>query len=145
MARRTTRLAVTSLIFATVATAAWAAGSGPKPGGYYPSASPSLSIAVGKPATTVSLYVECRPSPAVADYWDSPKLRLKHDAFSFDAKTTVDTENGATFGHYKGTILFTGKFSGGEFRGSEQIVGSVCAKRSYTAKYDKNGGGGSGK
>jgi len=88
--------------------------------GLYASTHPRLSVYVDKPPTKVQLYIGCFTSPAVVEYWDSAKLALKHDKFSFDGKTTISTENGATFGHFQGTVLFNGKFSGGKFRGTAQ-------------------------
>jgi hypothetical protein len=129
------------LILAALASAAWAATAGPKAQGYYGSKKPDLSVYVDKPATTVELYVSCATSPTSSEYWDSPKLRLKDDKFSFDGKTTIMTADGVTFGHLPGTVSFNGKFSGGAFHGSAQIVGSSCPKSSYTAKYSKDGGG----
>jgi hypothetical protein len=141
MRRRTAFLAVTPLILAALATAALAAGKGPIAGGYYASTHPRLSVDVLKPATKVTLYIGCFTTQTDVEYWDSPKLTLKNGSFSFDGPTTISTETGGTFGTTKGTVLFTGKFSGGKFKGSAQIVGSTCAKANYTAKYDKNGGG----
>jgi len=144
MGRRTAHLTVALLILAALATTAWAATKGPMPKGYYASTHPRLSVYVDKPPTKVQLYIGCFTSPAVVEYWDSAKLALKHDKFSFDGKTTISTENGATFGHFQGTVLFNGKFSGGKFRGTAQIVGSTCPKHSYTAKFERNGGGSGG-
>jgi hypothetical protein len=141
MCRRTARLTVTLLVLTAAASAAWAAGSAPKHGGYYASSSPPVSVSVSKSGTSVLLYTACRTSPSVAEYWYSPKLPLTHGAFKFDKKTSVSTENGTSFGTTKATVLFTGKFSRSAFTGSVEIVGSACAKRSYKAKYDKSGGG----
>ncbi|HWF74810.1 MAG TPA: hypothetical protein VG186_15775 [Solirubrobacteraceae bacterium] len=141
MGRKSARLAIALSILAASATAAWAAAKGPIAGGYYASTHPRLAVVALKPATKVTLYIGCFSSPSVAEYWDSAKLPLKNGSFSFDGKTTISTENGGTFGTVKGTVLFTGKFSGGKFKGTAQIVGSSCPKSSYTAKYDKNGGG----
>ena len=69
---------------------------------------------------------------------------MKDGKFSFDGKTTIMTVDGATFGHLAGTVIFNGKFSGGAFHGAAQIVGSSCPKSSYTAKYNKDGGGSGG-
>lgn len=132
------------LILSALAGSANAASSGPKPLGYYASTQPRLSVFVDKSTRSVELYISCPTSATVSEYWDSPKLKLKDDKFSFDGKTTISTANGATFGHLSGTILFTGRFSGGAFHGTAQIVGSSCPKSSYTAKYDKNGGGSGG-
>jgi hypothetical protein len=140
MGRRTAHLAIALLIFAAIATAASAA-VGPLAKGYYGSAHPRVSVYVLKPATHVQLYIGCFTSANVVEYWDSPNLRLKNNEFSFDGATKISTENGATFGTKHGTVLFTGKFSGGKFRGTAQIVGSTCPKRSYTATYKKNGAG----
>jgi hypothetical protein len=144
MGRKIALLAIALLILAAMATAAWAGTKGPVPKGYYASSHPRLSVYVDKPATTVQLYVACFTSPAVTEYWDSPKLRFRHQRFSFHGKTTISTENGASFGHLEGTVLFNGKFSGGKFRGTAQIVGSACPKSRFTAKFDKNGGGSGG-
>jgi hypothetical protein len=141
MGRKTACLAVTLLIVAALATTALAAGKGPIAGGYYGSSHPRLSVSVLRPANKVVVYIGCFTSQSVVEYWDSPKLTLKKGSISFDGPTTISTENGATFGSTKGTVLFTGKFSGGKFKGTAQIVGSTCAKSSYTAKYEKNGGG----
>lgn len=70
-----------------------------------------------------------------------PEAQAQERQLRLDGKTTISTENGATFGHVSGTIVFNGRFSGGAFHGTAQIVGSSCPKSSYTAKYDKNGGG----
>jgi hypothetical protein len=141
MVRKCALSVVAILILAVLASAAWAATDGPRAQGYYGSRKPDLSVYVGKPATTVQLYVSCATSPTISEYWDSPKLRLKDDKFSFDGKTTIMTVDGVTFGHLAGTVIFNGKFSGGVFHGSAQIVGSSCPKSSYTAKYSKDGGG----
>jgi hypothetical protein len=143
MGRRTT-LALALLILTALVGTASAASGGPKPLGYYGSSQPRLSVFVEKPPTTVELYISCPTSATVSEYWDSPKLKLKDDKFSFDGKTSISTENGVTFGHVAGTVLFNGKFSGGAFHGTAQIVGSSCPKGSYTAKYEKNGGGSGG-
>jgi hypothetical protein len=143
MGRKTAHVAVALFILAAAATTASAAG-GPVARGYYASSQPRLSVFVGKPPTTVQLYISCPTSATVSEYWDSPKLKLKNDKFSFDANTTISTANGATFGHIAGSVVFNGKFSGGAFHGTAQIVGSSCPKSSYTAKYDKNGGGSGG-
>lgn len=143
MGRKTT-LTLALLILTALAGTASAASGGPKPLGYYASTSPRLSVFVDKSGKTVELYISCPTSPAVSEYWDSPKLNLKNGKFSFDRGTAISTENGATFGHLSGTILFTGKFSGGAFHGIAQIVGSSCPKSSYTAKYDKHGDGSGG-
>ncbi len=141
MGRRAAHLTIALLAFVALATTAWAGTAGPVAKGTYDSRSPDLSVYVEKPATSVQLYIGCATSATVREYWDSPKLRLRNDAFRFDQKTKISTENGATFGRVKGTVLFTGKFSHGAFRGSAQIVGSACPKRKYTAKFNKNGGG----
>jgi hypothetical protein len=144
MGRKTTALTIALLILAGLATAAWAAAKGPIAKGYYGSTHPRLSISVGQPATTVQLYIGCFTTPTSVEYWDSGKLRLKDGSFSFDGKTTISTEQGVTFGTAKATVLFTGKFSGGKFAGTAQIIGSSCPKQNYTAKYQKNGGGSGG-
>jgi hypothetical protein len=144
MRRNTAPPAIALLILAASATVAWAAAKGPIAKGYYASSSPRLSVLVGKPATKVQLYIGCFTTPTVAEYWDSPSLALKNGSFSFNGKTTISTVNGTKFGSLKGTVLFTGKFAGGKFTGTAQIVGSSCPKTSYTAKYDKNGGGSGG-
>jgi hypothetical protein len=141
MVRKTVQVAVTLLILTVFASAASAASGGPKPLGYYSSTHPRLSVYVDKRAKTVELYISCPTSTTVSEYWDSGKLKLKDDKFSFDGKTSISTENGATFGELSGTVMFNGKFSGGAFHGTAQIVGSSCPKSSYTAKYDKNGAG----
>lgn len=141
MVRKCARLGFVVFVFAALATAAWADSRGPKPDGYYASKKPDLSVYVDKPATTVDLYIGCDVSSTGGESWDSSKLKFKKDKFSFEGKTTVTTESGATFTHFKATVLFTGEFSGGEFRGTAQIVGSACPKGKYTAKYDKNGSG----
>ena len=133
-----------ALLIATALASTASASGGPKPLGYYASTSPRLSVFVDKSGKTVELYISCPTSPTVSEYWDSPKLKLKSDKFSFDGKTSISTVNGATFGHLSGAILFNGKFSGGAFHGAAQIVGSSCPKSSYTAKYDKNGAGSGG-
>ncbi len=140
MARKTT-LTLALFILAALASTASAASGGPKSLGYYASTQPRLSVYVDKGAKTVELYISCPTATTVSEYWDSPKLKLKDDKFSFDGKTSISTENGATFSHLSGSILFNGKFSGGAFHGTAQIVGSSCPKSSYTAKYDKNGAG----
>ena len=144
MGRKIAVLATALLILAAIATAAWAGTKRPVPRGYYASSHPRLSVFVDKPPNTVELYVACFTSPTVAEYWDSPKLRFRHDKFSFHGKTTISTENGGSFGHVEGTVLFKGKFSGGKFRGTAQIVGSACPKSHFTAKFDKNGAGSGG-
>jgi hypothetical protein len=144
MGRKTVLLPIALLVLAALATAAWAATKGPVPRGYYGSTHPRLSVYVDKPPTSVQLYVACFTAPNVAEYWDGTNVAFKQDKFSFDRRTTISTENAASFGHLKGTVMFNGKFSGGKFRGSAQIVGSACAKSSYTAKFDKNGGGSAG-
>jgi hypothetical protein len=144
MGRKTAQMAVTLFILAAFASAANAASGGPKPLGYYASSQPRLSVYVDKPAKTVELYISCPTSTTVSEYWDSGKLKLKDDKFSFDGKTSISTENGATFGHLSGSVTFNGKFSGGAFHGTAQIVGSSCPKSKYTAKYDKNGAGSGG-
>jgi len=141
MVRKCALSLVAILILAALASAAWAATGGPKAQGYYGSKKPDLSVYVDKPATTVELYVSCATAPTVSEYWDSPKLRLKDGKFSFDGKTTIMTADGATFGHLAGTVIFNGKFFDGAFHGAAQIVGSSCPKSSYTAKYNKDGGG----
>ena len=141
MRRKIAHLSVVPLILAALAPVAWAAAKGPAPKSYYASAHPRLSVYVDQPATTVELYVACFTSTNVSEYWDSAKLPFKHDEFSFDGKTTIGSENGATFTQSKGTVLFNGKFSHGKFTGEAQIVGSSCPKSRYTAKFDKNGGG----
>ncbi|MGD1058880.1 MAG: hypothetical protein ABR992_15865 [Solirubrobacteraceae bacterium] len=140
MARKTT-LILALFILTALASTASASSGGPKSLGYYASTQPRLSVYVDKGAKTVELYISCPTSTTVSEYWDSPKLKLKDDKFSFDGKTSISTENGATFSHLSGSILFNGKFSGGAFHGTAQIVGSSCPKSSYTAKYDKNGAG----
>jgi hypothetical protein len=144
MGRKIAVLAAALFVLTAVATAAWAGTKRPVPKGYYASTHPRLSVFVDKPPKTVELYVACFTSPTVAEYWDSPKLRFRHNKFSFHGKTTISTENGGSFGHLEGTVLFKGKFSGGKFRGTAQIVGSSCPKSSFTAKFDKNGGGSGG-
>ncbi len=141
MGRKTAYVAGALPILAALASTAGAATGGPVPKGYYASSQPRLSVYVNKPPTTVQLYISCPTSAAVSEYWDSPNLRFRDNKFSFHGKTTIMTENGATFGHLSGTVLFNGKFSGGAFHGTAQIVGSSCPKSSYTAKYDKNGAG----
>jgi hypothetical protein len=143
MGRKTT-LALALFILTALAGTASAASAGPKSLGYYASNQPRLSVYVDKSVKTVELYISCPTSPTVSEYWDSPKLKLKSGKFSFDGKTTISTANGATFGHVPGAILFNGKFTGGAFHGTAQIVGSSCPKSSYTAKYDKNGAGSGG-
>jgi hypothetical protein len=142
MGRKIARPAIAFLILAALATAAWAAAKGPIARGDYVSTHPRLSVYVDQPPTKVELYLSCPTSPTVSEYWDSSFLPLKHGAFSFDKKTTISTENGATFGHVKGAVLFTGKFSGGKFTGTAQLVGSACPKSKYTAKYDKHANSG---
>jgi hypothetical protein len=145
MRRRVVYVLVAVSIVASLAAVASAAAKKPKPHGYYASKSPELSITVGKPAKTVTLYVGCMESSTMVWWWDSPTIRLKHNSFSFDRRTTIGIESGAGFTHPKATVMFTGKFKDGKWRGSVQIGGAPCPEHSYTAKYDKNGGGGSGK
>jgi hypothetical protein len=144
MGRKSAPLYIAALVASALASTAAAAGSAPKAGGYYPSRKPDLSVYVDKPAKTVELYISCATSPTSSEYWDSPKLALKDDKFSFDGKTTIMTAEGATFGHLPGTVIFNGKFSGGAFHGTAELVGSSCPKSSYTAKYDSKGAGSGG-
>jgi hypothetical protein len=144
MGRKTAHVAVALFVLNALASTASATTGGPVAKGYYASRQPDLSVYVDKPANKVQLYISCPTSATVSEYWDSPNLPLENDKFSFDGKTTIMTADGATFGHVSGSVLFNGKFSGGAFHGSAQIVGSSCPKSGYTAKYDKNGGGSGG-
>jgi hypothetical protein len=119
-----------------------ASASTPPAGKAYFSALPNVSISVGKPSSSVTVFVSCFTSPGVGDDWTSGKIPLRDGAFKFDKTTKIGTEDGASFGTRTGTILITGTFEGGKFRGTMQIAGSACAKGSYTAKLNKGGGSG---
>ncbi len=140
------RLAAAALSLAAVLTTTGAAvaASAPKAGSDYYSSKPNVSITVGKPANSVTVYVSCFPSPGVGDSWSSGKLPLKHGAFKYDRTAKINTENGASFGTSTGTVLVTGTFKAGKFIGAMQIAGASCAEANYVARFNKGGGGGAG-
>jgi hypothetical protein len=138
------KFAVLGVVLASVLAGSPIAASAATPpaGKAYFSKLPNVSISVGKPARSVTVFVSCFTSPGVGDDWTSAKIPLVRGAFKYDRATEIGTENGASFGTRAGTILVTGTFSGGAFHGTMQIAGSACAKESYTAKLSKGGGTG---
>jgi hypothetical protein len=131
-----------ALAFALVASFAWAA-SKPKTTGYYDytSTSPSISveIIVGKSGKSVGLYTSCGSTGNAFWAWNElePKIPFRQDAFSYDKQTSV--YHGSTMA--KATVLFTGQFKAGKFKGKVHIVGSPCSEKGYTARYTTRGGG----
>jgi hypothetical protein len=130
------------MILATASGVALGAASNPKPGKNYFSKKPNVSISIGKPAKYVTVFVSCFTSPGIGDDWSSGKIALKQNAFKYDKRTKIGTENGATFGTVEGQLLVTGKFRGGKFSGTMLIGGSTCAKANYTAKLNTSVGHG---
>jgi len=126
-------------------TLAWAAAK-PKSVGSYSSTSPSVEIFVQKGGASVTLYTSCGSGNSVSAYWDSPKLPLRNEAFSFDSETTVNVVHDQPFSTtpVKATVLFTGKFKHGKFSGNVHLGGSSCGEASYTAHYNAHGGGSAG-
>jgi len=141
------RLITAGLVLALTAggSVAWAAAK-PKANGTYFSTSPSVEISVQKGGKSVTLYTSCGPSTAISAYWDSPKLPLRDGAFSFDKQTTVNKVQNSPFSTtpVKATVLFTGKFAGGKFKGKVHLGGSTCGEASYTAHLSSHGGGQAG-
>jgi hypothetical protein len=127
-------------------TLAWAS-SGPKFGDYF-STSPSVEIFVQKGAKSVTLYTSCGPVTELTASWDSPgKVPLHNGSFSFDKQTTVDKiQDHPTFTStpVKATVLFTGTFKDGKFKGKVHLGGSTCGEASYTAHFSDHGGGQAG-
>ena len=121
---------------------AWAA-SKPKSGATYFSTKPSVEIFVQPGARSVTLYTSCGPGTAISAYWDSPKLSLHDNSFSFDKQTAVNKVQDQPFTttQVKATVLFTGSFKNGKFVGKVHLGGSSCAESSYTAHYSSHGGG----
>jgi hypothetical protein len=137
------RLAVLGTTLVLLAGGAIAASASTPPAGKsYFSKLPNVSITVGKASKSVTVFVSCFTTPGVGDDWSSPKIPLNHGVFKYDKSTKIGTEAGATFGTVTGTVLITGTFNSGKFKGTMQIAGSACAKGSYTAKFNKGGGSG---
>ena len=134
--------AVLVAVFTLGGSLAWAAAK-PKSGATYFSTKPSVEIFVQKGGASVTLYANCSSENVISAFWDSPKLRLHNDSFSFDTQTTVDKvqQEPFTTTPYKATVLFTGKFKNGKFTGKVQLGGSSCAESSYTAHFSSHGGG----
>jgi hypothetical protein len=122
------------------------AASGPRTTGSYFATSPSVEIFVAKGGRSVTLYTSCGTGHSVSAYWDSPTLPLRHGAFSFDKPTSVNLVQQQPFSttQVSATVLFTGKFVGGKFKGKVHLGGSACGEASYTAKYSSRGGGSGG-
>lgn len=136
---------VPALMLVLGGTLAWAE-SKPKSTGTYFSTSPSVEIAVQKGGGSVTLYTSCGSGDEVTAYWDSPKLPLHKNAFSFDKQTTVNQVQEEPFSTtpVKATVLFTGTFKNGKFTGKVHLGGSTCPEASYTAHYSAHGGGSGG-
>ena len=121
---------------------AWAA-SKPKAGDYF-STSPSAEIFVLKGGSAVTLYASCGPVSDLNASWDSPKIPLHNGSFSFDKQTTVtkiQNHPAFTTTPEKATVLFTGTFKDGKFKGKVHLGGTSCPEASYTAHFSTHGGG----
>jgi hypothetical protein len=119
---------LSSLLLAGVALA----GS-PKAGQLY--TSKHLTVTVAKPAKSVKLFVECLPKSGHGAQWTG-KVSLTGGSFRIDQKETLSR---LPSGKEKGTVDITGKFTGGDFKGTWQLGGTPCGKTSYKAT---SGGGG---
>ena len=148
MGRRTSAIVIgVALALALAASFAWAASKPKTKGEYvYTSASPAISveIIVANSGKSVGLYTSCGSSTSAAEYaafwsWNelNAKIPFRHDAFSYDKPTSV--YHGSTTA--TATVLFTGEFKAGKFKGKVDIAGSPCSEQSYTAHYTTRGGG----
>lgn len=143
--RRWTRWIAAGVVAVAVLSSslALAAASKPKAGDYF-STSPSTEIFVLKGGNAVTLYTSCGPVSELSASWDSPKIPLRKGSFSFDKQTTVtEIQDHPLFKTtpVKATVLFTGTFKDGKFKGKVHLGGSSCPEASYTAGFSTHGGG----
>jgi hypothetical protein len=131
-------LALSLLSFAAISGVALAGSSGsPKPGQLY--TSEFLTVTVSKPATKARVFVECLPTSGAAGGQWSGTVKLTHGSFKFDKQSTIHKLPSGTT---TGAVNVTGKFTGGEFRGTWQLGGLPCSKTSYLTKAGAGGSGG---
>ena len=139
MTRYIRSIAIATTLALALGAALAQAASKPKSKGSYYSQNPYVEIAVSKSLKSVMLYVNC--SSSGTSYWYSPPIPLRHGAFSYDKPALVDASTGPPT---TTTVLFTGQFKNGEFRGKVHIAGSACPEKSYTTRYSTGGGGSTG-
>jgi hypothetical protein len=117
----------------------------PKAGTSWFSKKPNVSISVLKPAKHVSVFISCLDTGALGDSWEG-NLPLNKGSFKLNKVVKIaassTTSSGVKFGSKRTHVFLTGTFEKNKFVGAMQITGSLCAKGSYTATFNKGGGSG---
>jgi hypothetical protein len=122
-------------VVSSLAVTGIALAGSPKAGQLY--TSKYLTITVGKPAKTATVFVECLPKSGHGATWRG-KVPLKNGAISFSHKESLSK---LPKGKKTGTVDVTAKFKGSDFSGSWRLSGTPCGKTSFKATTQ---GGGTG-
>jgi hypothetical protein len=113
--------------------------------------SPNAHTAYGstKPQVLINVLSKDTIAPILdcgSEYWNGPKLRLKHDSVAYHKTTKIgktNDETGSTT-QVKANVLFTATYTAnGTFRGKMHLGGTKCREAAYTAtlQSSSNGGG----
>jgi hypothetical protein len=100
-------------------------------------------LSVEQPPTKLSLTAQCAKLGAtknVVEVWNSPRIALHGNRFSFDRKvkilklTEAKTMAVLTRRTYKAVVQVSGRFAHGKVTGNAKIGGSTCSQAGYKAK-----------